>query len=316
MRATITCTACGTVLGIPKNGVPKDGLSCNWCGYVNTVEPEPAPKAVAATAPSPSPPPLPVAKQAPEPAETPKAAPHRWADDEDDNGQPYALPHEEVKTRPCDSCGKKIALKDVVCVHCGHDAKSGEKVERTFQPVDREWQSGWPKERRIQCLLAFQAINLLTILVSLSGGGSLPTSILTILFYIALQAFIFGTYDSVRIRRNKKGQAEITITWRVAFVPQPPQKVNWRDNEGVAFGHYDASSMMDWVMVVVLLPFFIIPAILWWYYVIRSDRFFAALARDHGYPDVYLYRGMDELKAKEIAQIATDATALPLVTKL
>ncbi|HKA08063.1 MAG TPA: hypothetical protein VKD71_12450, partial [Gemmataceae bacterium] len=60
----------------------------------------------------------------------------------------------------------------------------------------------------------------------------------------------------------------------------------------------------------------LLPAILFWIYVIRSDRFYAALARDRGYPDIYLYRGMSEAQAKEIAQTATDATGLPLTTPL
>ena len=123
---TLTCTACGTVLGIPKKGMPKDGLSCNWCGYVNVAVPEEAPKASVAPAKSP---PLPVAAfaETTSPTTVPKAATHRWADDEDDNGQPYDLPQEEIKTRPCAACGKKIDLKAVVCVHCGFDADRGQE---------------------------------------------------------------------------------------------------------------------------------------------------------------------------------------------
>jgi hypothetical protein len=314
MRATLPCTACGTVLGIPKSGMPKAGLSCNWCGYVNVsvVEESPQPVALVA-APNPARNPEP-----PAPTQTPqpKAEPHRWADDEDDNGQPYVLPHEEAKTRPCTACKKDIELLAVVCVHCGYDAESKSKAQRTYQPIDREWQSGWPKDRRIACFLLFQAMNLGSLLIGLATGGSLVVSVGFIMFFVALQAFICGTYESVRIRRNKKGQAEITSVWRVGFIPMAPTKVNWREHEGVVFGHYDATGLMDWAIVLVFLPMGIIPAILWWYYVIRSDRFFSAFSRDHGFPATYLYRGTEEKKAKEITQIATDATALPLVTKI
>ena len=127
---------------------------------------------------------------------------------------------------------------------------------------------------------------------------------------------LLGTFDSVRIRRNRKGQAEVTITWRICFIPMAPKKVNWREHEGVAVGHIDTTSIVDWIIVLVLLPCFIIPAILWWYYIIRPDRFFAALCRDRGYPETYLYRGANEKQAKEIAQVATDATSLPLMTPL
>lgn len=339
MRSTLTCTACSTVLGIPKTGMPKDGLPCNWCGYVNQLAPEPEASTKArqpdleAEAParqehqpdtkaqSPSAPAR--AKENPEPghpihneAVEPKPAPHRWADDEDDNGQPYLLPHEEAKTRLCSKCKKQIDLLAVVCVHCGFDESAGKKVERTFQAIDFEWESGWKKSTRLAIFLGFQALNFMSLVVGLASGGSLPASIFSIAFYIALQAFLLGTYDTGRIRRNKKGQTEITITWRVAFIPQPVKKVNWKENEGVAFGHYDATSVFDWLMAVFLLPFCLVPAILWWWYVIKPDRYFAALTRDHEYPETYLFRGMSELRAKEVVQIATDATGLPLVTPI
>src|SRR3954465_10391462 len=96
MRPTITCSACGTVLGVPKAGMPKDGLPCNWCGYVTlpTSEPVPSPK------PAPRPAPAPLTAPPPATPAAEKPIPPRWADDEDD-GTPYELPPDEVKTRKC-----------------------------------------------------------------------------------------------------------------------------------------------------------------------------------------------------------------------
>ncbi len=317
MRSTLTCTACSTVLGIPKAGMPKDGLPCNWCGYVNQLSPEP--EAQAKVFP---PEPEAQAKEKQE-LETPakkvqpgKPAPHRWADDEDDDGQPYMLPHEEAKTRPCSKCGKHIDLLAVVCMHCGYDEAAGKKVERTFQQIDFEWESGWKRSWRVNIFIVFQVLNVLSLIAGLAVVDSLPTSIFLIVFSVALQAFVLGTYDTGRIRRNKKGQTEITVIWRVGFIPRPVKKVNWKENEGVAFGHYDATSVFDWAMALFLLPFCLLPAILWWWYVIKPDRYFAALTRDHDYPETYLFRGMSETRAKEVVQIATDATGLPLVTPI
>jgi len=311
MASTITCTACGTVLGVPKSGIPKDGLSCNWCGYVNLPAAEAEAKPVAAATASKR-----KSAEAPPAPVKPKAPPHKWADDEDDNGQPYELPPEEVKTRPCANCGKQIDELAVVCVHCGYDSASQQKVERTFQPIDLHWESGWRLSTRLAILLAMQVLNGATLLVGLAVGGTLPGSIAAMAFYVFLQAFLLGTYDTVRIRRNRKGQAEIIVTWRVAFIPQAAKKINWKEHEGVAVGHYDAGGIVDWLVALMLLPYFIIPAILWWYYMIHCDRFYAALCRDRGYPETYLYRGLNEKQAKEIAQIATDATGLPLTTPI
>jgi hypothetical protein len=312
MRATITCAACGTVLGVPKAGMPKDGLSCNWCGYVNlpTANPEPNPAPVSAPVPVTSP----VAESEPTPVR--KAAPHRWADDEDDNGMPYAVPRGEIREKRCQACGKEIDINSVVCVHCGFDAATRKKAERTFEPIDREWETGWSFQVRMALFLVCQALNAITVMVSFAADGSLPTTVFGMVFAVVLQAFVLGTYERLRIRRNKKGQAEITVTWRVCFIPQPPKKLNWREHEGIAFGHYSAVGTTDWIIAFVLIFFFLLPAILFWIYVIRSDRFFAALTRDRGFPETYLYRGMNEKQAKEIAQTATDATGLPLVTPL
>jgi hypothetical protein len=233
MKETVTCTACGTVLGIPKGGIPKDGLSCNWCGYVNVKAPEPEAKPVAAAAAP--------AREAARPAPKPKAPPHPLGDDEDDNGE---------------------------------------------------------------------AVYAFTV------GGFVGVTVTGVFFYIGLQAFIFGSYESARVRRNRKGQTDVTITWRICFIPMAPKKVNWRQHEGVAFGAYDSTSLMDWLILIILFPMFIIPAILWWYYIIFPDRFFAALCRDRGFPETYLYRGTDEKRAKEVAQVATDATGLPMTTPL
>jgi hypothetical protein len=287
--------------------MPKDGISCNWCGYV--VLPSPEPEPAAAVRSTPKPPPTAAAPK-------PKAPPHKWADDEDDNGDPYELPPEEVKTRACINCNKQIELLAVVCVHCGYDAEKKQKVERTFEPIDRTWESGWPLHRRLMILLGFQILNAITLAFGLAVGGTLPGSIAAIAFYVFLQAFLLGTYESVRIRRNRRGQAEITTTWRVAFIPQAAKKVNWKEHEGIGVGNYDSSSIFDWVIVIILFPYLIIPAILWWYYAIRLDRFYAALCRDQGYPETYLYRGLNEKQAKEIAQVATDTTGLPLTTPL
>jgi hypothetical protein len=313
MRATITCSACGTVLGVPKGGVPKDGLSCNWCGYVTLPDAAPPAPAEAPARPrTPKEEPAAVAADAPKP----KARLHRHAEHEDDDGQPYDLPPEENPKRKCEECGKLIDETAVVCIHCGYDARAGRKTERTFAPIDREWEAGWSFQTRLTIFLVMQAVNVATLVFSLSVDGSVPVTLFGIVLSVALQAFLVGTYEKLRIRRNKKGQVEITIQWRVCFIPLAATKVDWRKNEGVAFGHYDATSVVDWFMLFLLFGAGCIGAVLFWWLILRSDRFFAALTRDRGYPDTYLYRGMNEKQAKEITQIATDVTGLHLTTAL
>ena len=153
--------------------------------------------------------------------------------------------------------------------------ETGKKVERTFQPIDREWESGWPLDDGWQCSSPSRSSTSSPRRHPV-GTNSLPRLLIGIAFYVILQAFLVGTYETLRIRRNKKGQTEITTTWRVAFIPLTPKKVNWREHEGLAFGHYDATSVVDWFLLLLLLPACLFVAVFFWFFVIRSDRFFAA----------------------------------------
>ena len=316
MSQTITCPSCQTVLGVPKAGFPAEGIICNWCGTVvaeptRMTSPKKRPSsAVIDTDIQPIPAARDTSVQVPQ-AERPMAAPHKWGDDEDDNGEAYDVPADEIKTRKCVACGKDIDGEAILCVHCGHDARSNTKAERTFQPIDREWEAGWPFQRRLSLFLAIQVVNVLTLVVSWEAGASVSASLFGILMFVTLQAFLLGTFDRVRVRRNKRGQAEITKTWRVCFIPRPMEKINWKEKEGVVVGVYDASGISDWYVFFSLLFFAIIPAIVFWWYVMRTDRYFTALARDSGFPDIYLYRGMSEEQSKDIARVTADATGLP-----
>ena len=318
MQSTVTCRSCGTVLGIPKSGMPDAGLECNWCGSLNRLEAPPVP----APRPAPVDPPIIADSSAADTLKPPEAKPvapkparHRWADDEDDDGQPYEIPDSQITHKPCGSCGKEIARDAVVCVHCGHDHQTKKKGERVFSAIDREWEEGWPFQRRLAVFAGCQFFNLLSLIVGLSSGVSAGPSIFGLFTFVALQAFILGTYPRVRVRRNKKGQAEITTTWRAFFYPLETKKVDWRSHEGVSVGLYDGSGILGWIMFFNLLPL-CIPALLWWWFVIRSDHYFTALTVQNASPETYLYRGLSQAQSKEIAQAITDATGLTLNTPL
>jgi len=309
MQSTVTCRSCGTVLGVPKGGAPADGVTCNWCGAANQIDQAKPVKPL-----SPVPPAATVTQFPAEPA-MPKAPAHKWADDEDDDGQPYDIPAEEITTKACAACGKDIAIGAVICVHCGHDHRGGKKAARTYSPIDKTWEQGWPFQRRLTLFLIFQALNAVSFVIGLAVSDSAPVSLTGALMMVALQAFVFGTYPSVRVRRNKKGQAEMTQTWRVCLIRMAPQKIDWRRHEGVSVGTYDATSIIDVWMLFVLLPT-CLGVVAWWWFVIRPPRVFAALTLQSGALETYLYRGLRDDVAKDIAQTVTDATGLTLNTPL
>ncbi len=307
MQSTVTCRSCGTVLGIPKGGVPVEGVTCNWCGAVTTPD---APKPTATKAKSPAPP-----AAATLPAK-PKTPLNKYADDEDDDGLPYDIPADEITTKPCVGCHKQMDTAAVVCVHCGQDQRGGKKAERVYSPIDKTWEQGWPFARRMTVFLAFQALSLVTTVISLSVAADAPAAFTAVLTFTFLQAFVLGTYPRLRVRRNKKGQAELMTTWRVCFIPLATKKVDWRRHEGVSVGVYDGTGITDLWMFFTLLTPFVIPGIVWWWYAIRADRYFTALTLQSGALETYLYRGLREDQAKDIAQTITDATGLTLNTPL
>jgi hypothetical protein len=308
----IICSNCENKIEVPKEGVPEEGIVCNWCGATLRKKASAKAKQAAATALPPLPASMPTA---PEKQVAAKAPLHPYAEDDEDDGQPYEVPEDET-VRDCEECGKEIDAHAVVCIHCGHNYEKRKKATRVYTPIDREWESGWSLPTRIKIFAGLMVLNIASIVIGLAVDGEMPAGFTVIFFMIALQAFLLGTFEKIRIRRNKKGQTEIWSQWRVFFLPLAPKKINWKAHEGIAFGHLNWTGITEWWVFICLLFMFIIPAIIWWWYFIRADRYFTALARDQEYPDVYLYRGLNEIQAKEMAQVASDATGLRLTTRL
>ncbi|HEV3143209.1 MAG TPA: zinc ribbon domain-containing protein [Gemmataceae bacterium] len=230
---------------------------------------------------------------------------------EEDDRNPYRVTG-DVKKQRCPECGKSIDYREQFCVHCGFNLKTGEKAKRNFQPINRVWENGWPFQKRLTAFFVCQAVNL-ALLVGLWIAAGFEISIVTLIIQVALQAFLLGTFDTLKLTRNSKGKVTITKTWRYAFVPLKPQTIRWRDHEGLVIVQSHESQEFDifnWGIAIILLGYGCVPGILFWYYVIRPDKWDVALALAHGTADVSLYHGMNEARAREIHAVVSDATGL------
>src|SRR5262249_38652176 len=127
-----------------------------------------------------------------------------------------------------------------------------------------------------------------------------------------LLAFVLGTFDQIDLSRNERGKVKLSKTWRVCFRIWSTVVIPWRDYEGVASGRAKSADVWDWLTCITLLILAGIPGMIWWYLAIYPDTFFIALCKDHGYPELTLYRGKDEYKAQEIAATVREVTGLPL----
>jgi hypothetical protein len=230
--------------------------------------------------------------------------------DLDGDSNPYTAERDGPPTTPCPECHKPIAEGTTVCVACGFNITSGQKTARTFQPLSRQWEWGWPLHKRLAFYFALQAINGTATLSGVLVGFPLDSMLWAALIFAGLQAFLLGTYDRIGLERTSKGQVRLTRTWRFCFIERPPRRIKWSACEAIRLGRSWRPTLIDWWMGLVLLFHFVVPGILWWLFVIRPDRTYVALLKDHGCTDELLYTGLNEAHARDMAETIQDVTGL------
>ena len=120
-------------------------------------------------------------------------------------------------------------------------------------------------------------------------------------FFAFFLAFLLGTYSRVNLARNTKGQIKLTKTWRAFFYELPTTQLKLSQYEGIATGHMHYITWLDWFLLLLLLVCFFVPGLIWFYLSFFRVTFFVALAKDHGSPDYFLYRGFNEELMKEMS---------------
>ncbi|MGF1582980.1 MAG: hypothetical protein ACFCD0_26975 [Gemmataceae bacterium] len=221
-------------------------------------------------------------------------------DDDFEDDSPYQV--EGGLQKSCPECDSQLDPNAMVCVSCGYHFGRRERVRKTYEPVDSEWESGPPLGTRVQiffgCILAW-------LLLGLPATQFRPHLMLVVgglwVAVCVIFGFLFGTFDHLRLTRNRKGKTTLVKTWYICFIPQKPFKIPLSEYDGVTTGKWNESSCLAWIIFFAFLPF-IIPAIIWWYVAIHMDIFYAAFTRDQGVPDTTLYRGWSQERAYEISQ--------------
>jgi hypothetical protein len=295
-KGTTHCRQCGELVRAPR-GKRKKAWRCPVCGA-----PPPEETAVRAAEPP---------RQAPPPAPEPEPEPEPTPTSDQDDYLPYAVGR--TTERRCPVCSATLPRDAVLCVRCGLDLRTRQKVARTYQPLRRQFEPGLPARRRWALFLLAQAAAAPLFLWVALDQGEVALTVFSWLFYTTLLSFLLGTFDRIEVERNERGQARLTRTWHVCFVLRRRHVVPWRDYDAVMLGKARVVGPEDWLVVIALVPVGLVPAILWWYYVIERDRYTVALARDHGFPELLLYRGFSEEQRGGMADAIRDATGLPLL---
>jgi hypothetical protein len=218
----------------------------------------------------------------------------------------------DLEPPKCPGCGRSLAPEDPVCVACGFNRATGKKPPRVYEPIERHWEAGMAFRTRVLVFVALDAVIVGSlVLLSFATGVDVPLFAISWVVGTVLLAFLLGTYDRVDLTRNKKGKVHLSKTWRICFVPREPTLIRVRDYEGIATGMTRDVNFLDWLICLIVLPAGIVPAIIWWWYAIYHDSYQAALMRDHGYPEVVLYRGWNEVHMRDIAQTVSEVLELP-----
>ncbi|MCI0459911.1 MAG: hypothetical protein L0Z62_23415 [Gemmataceae bacterium] len=229
-----------------------------------------------------------------------QTAPTRPSLSEDEDSAAYQL--EGRPDRPCPNCASPLPGDAILCPACGFDQVEHARTRRIYEPMRRCWDTGWPLPKRIRLFVIGQVIVLPLGLLGSWVLGQPTAFLIPWLLFSGLTAFLLGTYASTDLTRTERGKVQLQQTWRVCFLPRPPQTIRRSDYEGVTSGKAPPADFWDWIVLICLTLSGIVLGVLWWYYMIRRDSFYVALTRDHGFPERTLYWGWDEEQARDMAR--------------
>ena len=291
MAEPVTCSNCGASQELPA-GYARPQFRCRQCGSLSDVPQRQA-------------------------APTPLAAGAAKAEvliqgTQDDDFNPYEV-RGDVLAATCPDCGNAIHAHVTKCIHCGVDFEARRKAQRTFTPVDRTWEVGWPLSKRLMLFAGLQAINVAAVIASFAANLSAAFSFVGVAVVVAVQAFLLGTYDRIHLTRNAKGKAVLTRTWRFAFWPRTTQTVRWKEHEGIRVVVVDDVEPFDWMICIWLGCCGVLPGVLFWWFNLRGDRFHVALCKDHGFPHTVIFRTLNRARADEVARTISETAILPLI---
>jgi hypothetical protein len=228
---------------------------------------------------------------------------------DEEDASPYGVEGEDDVQ--CPKCCFMLPPASVLCVRCGFHLKKRKKIVKTYQPIERVWETNAGYSRRLSifwiCTGALLVVGLIGVF-----QGEVPLAVFLLCFAIvtAMLAFLLGTFDRIHLTRDGRGRVQVTKTWRAAFFARQPQTIDVRGYEGILSGRHREIGSWEYLMCFVLLGFGIIPGIVWWYFVIHKITFHVSLSRDHGFPAYLVYSGWQEMQMKEIAYALREASGL------
>jgi hypothetical protein len=291
-QAVMDCPNCGESvrMGVDKKKAIGQCPACGWNGRLG-----PAPMRVAE---KPAPP-------RPEPEATPPAT----SPPEGEEGY-RVTGTAEVR---CPHCRKRLEPDVKICPGCDYNLETGEKPDKVFEPFQQRWEAGLSFRRRLTWFLVCQGLTLPLGVTAVFLTGSILDFLIGSGTFAALLAFLLGTYSRVDLARLENGRIVLTQTWRFCFFELRATKFRRNDYEGILTGTtYDIRGS-DWIIFGLGIACGLVPGLLFWYFAMQKLSYYVALAKDHGFPSDYLYRGWSQEQSLDIAQTLHEISGLPLL---
>jgi len=230
---------------------------------------------------------------------------------------PYAVPG--VGMKPCPECRGELPIDAVFCVHCGWElvGKKKGKALREFQPIDKTWHEGWSPSFRLYVFIALQFANAALMALGMHATGqsfrdvgNLGTNIFMNLLNAGLQAFILGSFETLRVIREPGGKCTLLKTRRYIFFPWPEFKIQWKKSSGVGILATHNPGFIAYVICFYLLTLGCLPGILFFFFVIRPERFNAALCNEYGGSDETILLCKNRDQAEDVTRTIAEASGL------
>lgn len=250
--------------------------------------------------------------------------PYLEGNQDEDDPSPYGVEGDGLIR--CRECQGELPHDATFCVHCGtHLTDDGEpirrkpKKKRTFTEIDESFGEGLALPVRVALMGGVLGLNVIFTLVALFAvsedgkldGVAVVTGGFAFLINSGMQAFILGSYDTLRVQRNEKGKGTLTRTRRVAFLPMSAEVIEWKHLTGVGRIATHAGSIIDWVTCCYLLVAAgCLPGILFWWFVLKPERYHTVLCNLYGGIEETLFRGKNQEQAEQIADLVGEATGL------
>jgi steroid 5-alpha reductase family enzyme len=349
MANRVMCGNCGAKVPLPA-GYAKARIRCASCGYYADVPPElrgtgeepseqsqPAPVASTVEPISTRKPKKVKEEQAParravrqradpndkraefEPKAEGSPAFLEGTQDEDD-ARPYGVEGDGLKK--CPECQGELPSDAAFCVHCGThldgSRKERPKKKRRYTEIDESFVEGFSLQTRLIIFAGAQVFNVFFTATAIAATSfeinttAIVTGIFAGAINLVLQAFILGSFDTLRVQRNERGNCKLTRTRRLLFVPMSPMLIEWKHLVGVGKLASHPGNIFAWLTCLYLLVMGILPGILFWWFELRQERLNVVLTNVYNGVEETLFSSKKEDEGEKVAQLVSEASGLKL----